>query len=60
MKDALKLGTNDAKLFYHAAMIADAANDKTAAHGYLKQSFALNPHFDPWQSETAKKYFASN
>src|SRR5205085_5658062 len=49
MKEALKLGTRDAKLFYHAGLIARATGDRAAAHDYLQRALALNPQFDPLQ-----------
>ncbi len=55
IKEALRLGTRDAKLFYHAGMIARAAGDRAAARDYLKRALALNPRFDPLQSEIALK-----
>lgn len=54
-KEALKLGTQDAKLFYHAGMIARAAGDKTAAHDFLQRALKLNPQFDPRQAPIAKQ-----
>jgi len=55
IKDALQLGTRDAKLYYHAGMIARAAGDKAAAKDYLKKVLALNPQFDPMQAAIARK-----
>jgi len=55
MKDALRLGTRDAKLFYHAGMIARAAGDDAAARDYLRRALALNPRFDPLQAVIARK-----
>ncbi len=55
MKDALRLGTRDAKLWYHAGMIARAAGEKEAAREYLKRALMLNPQFDPLQAGIAKK-----
>ncbi|MBA3600322.1 MAG: tetratricopeptide repeat protein [Acidobacteria bacterium] len=54
IKDALRLGTNDAKLLYHAAMIARASGDETAARDFLQRALKLNPQFDPLQSVIAK------
>lgn len=54
IKEALKLGTRDAKLFYHAGMIARAAGQKDAARDYLKQALTLNPQFDPLQAVIAR------
>jgi tetratricopeptide (TPR) repeat protein len=55
MKDALRLGTEDARLFYHAGMIARAAGDRTSAKDFLRRAINLNPHFDPWQSKIARE-----
>jgi Tfp pilus assembly protein PilF len=55
MKEALKLETQDSKLFYHAGMIAKAAGDKEAAKECLERVMKLNPQFDPLQSTIAKK-----
>lgn len=55
IKEALKLGTKDAKIFYHAAMIFNALDDKESAKSYLQQALELNPEFDPIESLLAKK-----
>ncbi len=55
IKDALRLGTEDARLFYHAGMIARAAGDTTAARKFLERAFALNPQFDPLQARVARE-----
>ncbi len=55
IKDALRLGTQDAKLFYHAGMISEAAGDKNAARIFIKRALELNPQFDPLQSIAARK-----
>jgi tetratricopeptide (TPR) repeat protein len=55
MKEALKLGTQDARLFYHAGMIARAAGDKDSARSYLEKALKLNPQFDPLQSSITRK-----
>ncbi len=57
-KESLRLGTEDAKLFYHAGMIARAAGDKAAARTYLERALKLNPQFDPRQSRIAKQMLA--
>jgi tetratricopeptide (TPR) repeat protein len=54
-KDALRLGTKDAKLFYHAGIIARAAGDKPTAQKYLRQALAQSPNFDPLQAVAAQK-----
>lgn len=50
MQEALRLGTQDARLWYHAGMIARAGGDEAAAADFLKRALAFNPHFDPLQS----------
>ena len=59
MKDALHLGTQDAKLFYHAGMIAHAAGDGTSAREYLHRALSLSPQFDPLQAPIARKTLMS-
>ncbi len=54
IKDALRLGTNDSKLFYHAGMIEKSLNNKKAAVDYLQKALELNPSFDILQAEAAK------
>jgi tetratricopeptide (TPR) repeat protein len=46
---ALRLGTQDARLFYHAGLIAQAAGDRHAAQQYLQKAKQLNPEFDALQ-----------
>ncbi len=53
IKDALRLGTADARLFYHAGMIARAAGDRGAAMEFLRRALKMNRHFDPLQSRVA-------
>lgn len=57
-REALRLGTRDARLFYHAGMIARAAGDATAAREYLRRALELNPQFDPLQAPAARKALA--
>ena len=55
IKEALRLGTRDAKLVYHAGMIALGRGDKATAGDYLNQALAINPQFDPLQAMNARK-----
>ncbi|MCP9496900.1 MAG: tetratricopeptide repeat protein [Pyrinomonadaceae bacterium MAG19_C2-C3] len=55
IKEALRLGTQDARLLYHAGMIERAAGDARAARNYLQQALKLNPNFDPLQALLARK-----
>jgi len=58
MAQALRLGTRDARLFYHAGRIANAAGEKAQAHAYLQRALTLNPHFDPLQAPLARQALA--
>jgi tetratricopeptide (TPR) repeat protein len=58
MKEALRLGTKDVRLWYHAGMIARAAGDQAEAKKFLQQALKLSPHFDPLQSVAAEKALA--
>ncbi|MEO7366606.1 MAG: tetratricopeptide repeat protein [Gemmatimonadaceae bacterium] len=49
MTSALRLGTKDAMLFYHAGMIENALGNKAAARTYLEEALSVNPHFHPTQ-----------
>jgi tetratricopeptide (TPR) repeat protein len=53
--DARRLGTRDAKLDYHAGMIARAAGELAEAKRLLGAALALNPRFDALQSRIAKE-----
>ena len=54
INEALKLGTRDAKLYYHAGLIAAAAGDRNEAVRLLRTALSLNPAFDPLQAENAR------
>ncbi|HMV99844.1 MAG TPA: tetratricopeptide repeat protein [Acidobacteriota bacterium] len=58
IQQALRLGTQDAMLFYHAGMIELAAGNKSAARKYLGDALKLNPKFDPLQATIAQKALA--
>jgi len=49
--EALRLGTRDARIFYHAGMIYDAVGDKARAGKYLRLAIAINPTFDLLQAD---------
>lgn len=59
MKEALRLGTRDSKLFYHAGMIAQAAGERASAASLLKQALDLSPEFDPLQAPVAREALAT-
>lgn len=43
--EALRLGTADALLRYHAAVVLDAAGDRARASAEIERTFAINPWF---------------
>jgi tetratricopeptide (TPR) repeat protein len=49
----LKLGTKDAKLFFHAGMIYFSLGVKDQAKEFLARALAINPYFHVLFSETA-------
>lgn len=53
--EALRLGTRDPRLFYHAGMIALAVGDNQKGADYLKQALAVNPSFDVLQADAARE-----
>ncbi|HEV3445803.1 MAG TPA: tetratricopeptide repeat protein [Gemmataceae bacterium] len=55
---ALKVGTQEATLFYHAGMIYRALGEKDKARDLLKRALALNPQFCVLQADIARKALA--
>jgi tetratricopeptide (TPR) repeat protein len=55
MDEALRLGTRDARLFYHAGMIADALGDRRAARQYLQLALKTDSSFNVLQADSAKR-----
>jgi len=55
MRDALRLGTLDPRLLYHAGMIATAAGDRAQGRDYLDRALRLSPSFDPMQARLAQQ-----
>ncbi|HJU55773.1 MAG TPA: tetratricopeptide repeat protein [Pyrinomonadaceae bacterium] len=53
--EALRLGTRDPRLLYHAGMIYKALDDHGRAAQYLKAALAINPSFDVLQAEVARQ-----
>ncbi len=54
MARALRMGTRDALLFYHAGMIERALGDSRRATYYLERAMAVNPTFDPIHPQAAR------
>jgi tetratricopeptide (TPR) repeat protein len=59
MEEALRLGTLDAKLFFHAGMIHRALGDRARARDHLARALALNPHFHVLHARTAREALAA-
>lgn len=52
---ALRLGTADATLHYHAGAIALSSGDTAAARAALARALAINPRFDPRLAAAARR-----
>jgi tetratricopeptide (TPR) repeat protein len=57
--NALRLGTQDPLLFFHAGMIAHARGDDRRARQYLQRALALNPHFHIFYADQARQVLDS-
>ena len=55
MTEALKLGTQDARLFFHAGMIYHQLGDIAKAKTYLQRALTTNPHFHIFHADVAKR-----
>ena len=60
MADARRLGTRDARMLYHAGMIALASGDQKEGRRLLRESLALNPRFDLLQARRAREALGQN
>lgn len=54
MQEALRLGTRDPLLLYHAGMIQDALGNRDEARELLRQALEINPVFDVLQAPRAR------
>jgi tetratricopeptide (TPR) repeat protein len=57
-QEALRLGTKDAMLHFHAGMIATKVGDTEAARTHLQTALAINPHFSPLYGPVAQEALA--
>ncbi len=53
MAEALKLGTKDARLFFHAGMIHSYLGQAEQSKSYLTRALVTNPYFDSLQADVA-------
>ncbi|NOK59584.1 MAG: Tetratricopeptide (TPR) repeat [Chloroflexi bacterium AL-W] len=58
-EEALRLGTRDATLHFHAGMIAMALDDTDAAHEHLQLALSINPHFSLRYAPQAQEHIAT-
>jgi hypothetical protein len=58
MIQALRLGTQDASLFFHAGMIAYDLRKHEEAKKYLGRALELNPYFSLLDGRTARDTLA--
>lgn len=56
---ALRTGTSDATVWFHAGMIAHASQDTQRAGAYLRNALTLNPHFHRGHAATARALLES-
>ena len=56
--EALKLGTRDAMLFFHAGVIHSHLGNRDKARDYLRQALATNPYFSPSGADEARRLLA--
>jgi tetratricopeptide (TPR) repeat protein len=54
-QEALRLGTRDALLHFHAGMIAQKRGDAASAHTHLQAAVQINPHLSPLYAPIAQQ-----
>jgi len=57
--EALRLGTHDPLMLYHAGTIAQAQGDRVAARDWLTRSLERNPSFSPLYAPLARQALAN-
>lgn len=55
MKEAMRLGTEDPRILFHAGMVARAAGREKEARRLLTRALTLNPAFHPLYAPSARK-----
>lgn len=59
MDEALALGANDARIYYHAGKIQQALGANEKAKKYLEKALSLNPYFSILQADDARSTLAA-
>lgn len=55
IEDAVRFKTQDARLYYHLAMIERADGNLVASRARLREALQISPQFDPRQAPLARK-----
>jgi Flp pilus assembly protein TadD len=55
MASALRLGTKDASLFFHAGLIYEKIGETAEARAFLDRAVALNPQFNLLLADVAQQ-----
>jgi tetratricopeptide (TPR) repeat protein len=55
IEQAMRLGTRDSRIFYHAGMIYDVLGDRRRASKYLKLALNTDMSFDVLQADVARR-----
>ena len=58
MAKALRLGTRDGQLLFHAGMIYDHMGDKARSSQYLEELSSMNPRFQAYYAHKGKNLLA--
>jgi pentatricopeptide repeat protein len=59
IREALRLGTREAQIHYHAGMIYNALGDRPQARKHLQMALEIAPAFDIIQSDIARRTLAA-
>ncbi len=59
MDEAMQLGTQDARLFFHVGLIALAQGENENARQFLTRALEINPHFSPLYAPQAEEALKS-
>jgi hypothetical protein len=58
MEEALAEGTKDARLFFHAGVIAEMTGQKHEALQWLRKAYAIRQMLNPSESEQVTRHLA--
>jgi tetratricopeptide (TPR) repeat protein len=58
MQQALRLGTQEPRFFFHAGMISSKMGRRSEALSYLRKALDINPHFSVLDADKARQMLA--